>query len=97
MSPRPNPKHPYTFTDADRQRAWKEIANDPTSRLTDLQRAEVKDRGWRGPRQLNRFGEWETMELAHEPIPLREGGRLVVPMWPEEHAASDPDRHLKKR
>jgi len=34
---------------------------------------------------------------SHEPVPLREGGKEVVPVWPEEHAERDHHRRLKKR
>lgn len=35
----------------------------------------------------------ESMELSHEPIPRREGGRDVVERWPQEHERIDPYRH----
>ena len=92
-----NPPSTNKFTDADRRKAWKQIAQDPNSRLTPAQRAEVKARGWRGPRQPNEFNEMETMELSHEPIALRDGGKQVVPLWPGEHAARDKHRRLKNR
>ena len=92
-----NPASPYEFTDADRRRAWRDIAQDPNSILTPEQRLEVQERGWRGPQQYNDYDELETMELSHEPIPLREGGTEVVPRWPADHAAVDPYRHLKDR
>jgi len=93
-----NPSSPYVFTDAQRRAEWKKLAQDTGSSLTDAQRAEVKARGWRGPQQVNAStNELETMELSHEPIPLREGGTEVVPRWPEEHAAVDSHRRLKKR
>ena len=92
-----NPPSPYTMTDAQRRAEWKRIAEDPASPLTPQQRAEVQARGWRGPQQRNpRTGEWETMELSHEPVPLREGGTGVVPRWPDDHAAVDPFRYVKK-
>jgi filamentous hemagglutinin len=34
----------------------------------------------------------ESMELSHEPIPAREGGRDFVPLCPQDHAAHDPYR-----
>jgi filamentous hemagglutinin len=34
----------------------------------------------------------EFMELSHEPIPARHGGRGLVPRWPQDHAAVDPYR-----
>lgn len=92
-----NPKSPYEFTDAERRAAWRQLALDPNSPLTPEQRVEVQDRGWRGPQRLNQYGETETMELSHEPVPLRDAGKDVVPRWPDEHAAVDPHRQLKKR
>jgi len=92
-----NPPSPYVYTDAQRRADWKRLAQDPNSPLTAAQRAEIRARGWRGPRRQNEFGEWETMELSHEPTALRDGGTEVVPKWPPEHAATDRHRHLKKR
>jgi hypothetical protein len=92
-----NPPSPNVMTDAQRRANWKRLAQDPTSPLTTAQRAEIKTRGWRGPQRLNEFGELETMELSHEPIPLLKGGKKVVPRWPADHAAIDPHRQLKKR
>lgn len=37
-------------------------------------------------------GDFESMELSHEPIPKREGGTNFVPRWPQEHADVDPFR-----
>ena len=91
-----NPPSPHTMTDAQRRAHWKRLAQDPTSPLTPAQRAEIKARGSRGPRRKNKFGEWETMELSHEPTPLREGGTSVMPRWPGDHAALDPHRLLPK-
>ncbi|MDR6234572.1 hypothetical protein [Pseudomonas oryzihabitans] len=34
----------------------------------------------------------ESMELSHEPIPARDGGKEFVPRWPQDHAAVDPFR-----
>ena len=92
-----NPPSPHTFTDGQRRATWRRLAADPDSPLTTAQRREIEARGWRGPQRDNDFGELETMELSHEPIPLREGGGEVVPRWPAEHAARDKHRHLKKR
>ena len=92
-----NPPSPYVFTDAQRRAAWRSLANDKNSPLTEAERAEIKARGWRGPQRVNPVtNEIETMELSHEPIPLREGGTKVVPRWPADHAAVDPHRQLKK-
>jgi hypothetical protein len=92
-----NPPSPNVMTDAQRRAYWKQLAQDPNSPLTAAQRAEIEARGWRGPQRLNEFGELETMELCHEPFPLRDGGKDVVPSWPADHAAIDPHRQLKKR
>lgn len=32
------------------------------------------------------------MELSHEPIPRRDGGKEFVPRWPQDHAKVDPFR-----
>ena len=37
-------------------------------------------------------GGMESMELSHEPIPFRDGGKDFVPRWPQDHAAVDPFR-----
>jgi hypothetical protein len=72
-----NPPSPCRFTDAQRRAEWKRLANDPNSRLTEVERAEVRARGYASPQRANIYGELETMELSHEPIPLREGGRRL--------------------
>jgi hypothetical protein len=92
-----NPASPHTFTDAQRRQAWRDLAQDPASPFTPAQRQEIEGRNWRGPQRVNQYGELETMELSHEPIPLRNGGTQVVPRWPDEHAAVDPFRRLKNR
>jgi len=38
-------------------------------------------------------GGMESMELSHEPIPRRDGGKDFVPRWPQDHAEVDPYRH----
>jgi hypothetical protein len=89
------------MTDAQRRKEWRRLAMDPNSDLTDAQRAEIRNRGWRGPQRRDpETGEIETMELSHDPIPRRDGGTSVVPRWlygPDGHAAIDPHRHPKKR
>jgi hypothetical protein len=90
------PPSPYVFTDSQRRAAWKKLAEDPTSPLTAEERAEIKARGWRGPQRYNEYGELETMELSHEPVPLRDGGAEVVPRWPAEHAEVDSHRTSEK-
>ncbi len=45
------------------------------------------------PRRYNaEKGGLESMELSHEPIPQRDGGKAFVPRWPQEHALMDPYR-----
>jgi hypothetical protein len=47
----------------------------------------------RAPQRYNPDkGGMESMDLSHEPIPARDGGRAVVPWWPQDHAAVDPFR-----
>ncbi|MGC1273495.1 MAG: RHS repeat-associated core domain-containing protein [Planctomycetaceae bacterium] len=92
-----NPPSPYQFTDSDRRKKWRDLVEDPNSPLTDAQRDEIINRGYRGPQRVNEYGELETLELSHEPIPLRDGGKDVVPRWPADHAAVDPHRQLKQR
>ncbi|MFZ5786397.1 MAG: RHS repeat-associated core domain-containing protein [Acidobacteriota bacterium] len=89
------PPSPYRFTDAQRRAEWRRLAEDPSSGLTAAERAQVTERGFRGPQRMNEYGELETMELSHEPIPLRQGGTEVVPRWPPDHAAVDAHRHLR--
>lgn len=49
--------------------------------------------GGRAPQRFNPDkGGMESMELSHEPIPFRNGGRDFVPRWPQDHAAVDPFR-----
>lgn len=92
-----NPPSPYTFNDTQRRAEWRRLADDPHSPLTAAQREEIVSRGGRGPQRVDpNTGELETMELSHEPIPLREGGTDVVPRWPDEHAAIDPHRRLRR-
>jgi hypothetical protein len=91
------PRSPHEFTDAQRRAEWRRLAEDSNSPLTAEQRAEIRARGWRGPQRANpKTGEPETMELSHEPVPLREGGTKVVPRWPADHAAVDPHRRVKE-
>jgi hypothetical protein len=92
-----NPPSPFEVTDSQRRREWRRIVEDPNSGLTSAERAEVRQRGFRGPQRVNEYNELETMELSHEPTPLREGGTAVVPRWPPDHAAVDPQRKLKTR
>jgi len=46
------------------------------------------------PQLPNSSGGASSVELHHTPVPAREGGRAVVPVTPEEHAAVDAFRRL---
>lgn len=42
------------------------------------------------PRRFNADkGALESMELSHEPIPARHGGRGLEKRWPQDHANVD--------
>lgn len=46
-------------------------------------------------KKYDRYGDGrESKELHHNPIPKRDGGKLVEDLWPEEHAAKDEFRNL---
>jgi RHS repeat-associated protein len=36
---------------------------------------------------------YESLELHHAPVPCRDGGKAVIPLWPCEHADIDPYRN----
>ncbi|MBO0879743.1 MAG: hypothetical protein J2P17_05110, partial [Mycobacterium sp.] len=77
-----------------RGRFWKNEAAEPMA--SDQYGAANVRRMQRGlaPQRVNpRTGQVESMELSHEPTPFREGGSLVTPRWPDEHALIDPYRH----
>jgi filamentous hemagglutinin len=76
-----------------RSRFWKNEA--ASLNAAEAYGAENVDRMRRGlaPQRYNADrGAMESMELSHEPIPLRDGGRNFVPRWPQDHAAVDPFR-----
>ncbi|MDA8235192.1 MAG: hypothetical protein M0Z31_10405 [Clostridia bacterium] len=77
-----------------RQRFWK---NEPASEgAAEKYGAENVDRMRKGlaPQRYNPDkGGMESMELSHEPVPARDGGRDFVPRWPQDHAKVDPFRH----
>ncbi|MEU0096501.1 polymorphic toxin-type HINT domain-containing protein [Kribbella sp. NPDC006257] len=77
-----------------RKRFWKNEAAEPAA--ADQWGADNVTRMQRGsaPQRMRDDGKMESMELSHEPIPDREGGLLLTPRWPDEHALIDPFRHL---
>jgi len=76
-------------------RYWKNASQDAGA--ADRYGAENLDRmrSGRAPQRANPDapGGVESMELSHEPIPQRDGGREFVERWPGEHAAVDPFRY----
>lgn len=77
-----------------RNRFWKNEAAKPGA--AERWGAENLERMRKGrpPQRYNPDkGGIESMELSHEPIPLRERGRNLVPRWPQDHGAVDPFRH----
>ncbi len=94
----PNPGK--RLTSQQRRNAWRAMVDDPKAPLTEVQRQQIRATPgktssaptWRNPVT----GNIERMELSHEPIPHRQGGQVVVPRWPEDHAARDPYRHLSR-
>ena len=76
-----------------RSRFWKNEAAAPNAANT--YGPENLDRMSKGlaPQRYNADkGGIESMELSHEPIPARDGGKDFVPRWPQDHAAVDPYR-----
>jgi hypothetical protein len=77
-----------------RGRYWKNAANDPAQAGQWDAANLARMRSGRAPQRFNADkGGLESMELSHEPIPARLGGRGLVPRWPQDHAAVDPFRH----
>jgi hypothetical protein len=76
-----------------RGRYWKNESENPGSNTQwdDDNLARMHD--GRAPQRFNPDkGGVESMELSHEPIPARDGGRQLTPRWPQDHAAVDPYR-----
>lgn len=76
-----------------RSRFWKNESAAPDAAKT--YGSENLDRMSKGlaPQRYNADkGGIESMELSHEPIPARDGGKDFVPRWPQDHAAVDPYR-----
>lgn len=77
-----------------RTRFWKnEAASSGAAKKYGAENLERMRRG-RAPQRYNADkGGIESMDLSHEPIPFRNGGKDFVPKWPQEHAATDPFRY----
>lgn len=77
-----------------RSRFWKNEAT--ASEAAEKYGAENLSRMTKGgaPRRYNADkGGVESMELSHEPVPARDGGKNFIPRWPQDHAAIDPYRN----
>jgi hypothetical protein len=76
-----------------RGRYWKNVAEDPRAAAQWDAENLARMRSGRAPQRFNPDkGGLESMELSHEPIPGGDGGRGLVPRWPQDHAAVDPYR-----
>lgn len=75
-----------------RGRFWKNEAANPQYGTWDVDQLAAMRRG-NAPQRFNiDKGGMESMDLSHEPIPFRSGGKDVVPRWPQDHALVDPYR-----
>lgn len=91
----------YTLTKAGNEPAWSSVRgrfwkNEAANPQNGTWNATQLDRMKRGlaPQRYNfDKGGIESMDLSHEPVPFRNGGRNIVPRWPQDHAAIDPYRH----
>lgn len=79
-----------------RERHWKNEAFSPTRDWSPIQKATMKK--GRAPMRDNKNTNIgtvkERMELSHEPISLKDGGRQFAMRWPGDHARIDPKRHF---
>ena len=76
-----------------RSRAWKnEAAAEGAAERYGAQNLPRMNRGLAPERFNPDKGGMEKMELSHEPIPARDGGREFVPRWPQDHARVDAHR-----
>ncbi|AXI02600.1 RHS repeat-associated core domain-containing protein [Aquirhabdus parva] len=76
-----------------RSRFWKN--ENATANSAEKYGAENSERMSKGsaPQRYNDMkGDMESMELSHEPIPKRDGGKDFIPRWPQDHAAVDTYR-----
>jgi filamentous hemagglutinin len=74
------------------RRFWKNEALSP-SRADYMPADFVRMRKGLPPQRYNPDkGGVESMERSHEPVPRRDGGKDMVPRWPQEHAEVDPQR-----
>lgn len=75
-----------------RGRFWKNEAAAPPYGTWDADQLARMQQGL-APQRFNLDkGGIESMDLSHEPVPIRNGGKDIVPKWPQELAAGDPYR-----
>lgn len=78
-----------------RARFWKNLASNLSRTRKVLcenftqTNVERMRRGLAPQRYSRDKGGIESMELSHEPVPMRLGGKSLVPRWPKEHALRD--------
>ncbi|GFO55464.1 hypothetical protein GMSM_24710 [Geomonas sp. Red276] len=76
-----------------RNRFWKNEAAKPDAEaMWGLENIQRMKKGLAPQRYNYDKGGMESMDLSHEPVPYRDGGRKIVPRWPQDHAAVDPYR-----
>jgi len=75
-----------------RSRFWKNEAANPQYGTWDAEQLDRMSRGYAPQRYNLDKGDIESMDLSHEPVPFREGGKDIIPRWPQDHAAVDPFR-----
>jgi filamentous hemagglutinin len=75
------------------RRFWKNEAENPSRPDYSPEDLERMERGEPPQRYNDDKGGIESMERSHEPVPKSEGGKDMVPRWPQEHAEVDPNRY----
>lgn len=78
-----------------RRRYWRNRATEPDAaqRYGGAQNVDRMKRGLAPQRYNPDKGSRESLELSHEPVPKRSGGRDIRERWPCDHASVDPNRH----
>jgi filamentous hemagglutinin len=73
-----------------RARYWKNEAASPSTGTSWTTVQLKRMRRGAAPQRFNASkGGLESMDLSHEPVPARLGGRQVVARWPQDHAGVD--------
>lgn len=75
-----------------RSRFWKNEAASPQHGTWNSRQLNRMTKGLAPQRYNLDKGGIESMDLSHEPIPFRAGGKAIIPRWPQDHAAVDPFR-----